>query len=195
MITSKYKLIVFLLVCTLLLAACGKKIENPLNWKINSFSYMDQNEKKFGLKDLKGKIWVANFVFTSCTTVCPPMTAHLSNLQDKLEKEDINNVEFVSFSVDPNHDKPGAIKEYMNRFDMDQSKWHFLTGYTQDEIEFFARNNFQTVIDKPEGTDQVTHGTRFYLVDEKGTVIKNYEGVSNFPYDKIVEDIKILQDS
>ncbi|MFN3366553.1 MAG: SCO family protein, partial [Exiguobacterium mexicanum] len=56
------------------LAACGNEIEDPLNWEIESFNYMNQNEEMVSLDDLKGKVWMADFVFTNCETVCPPMT-------------------------------------------------------------------------------------------------------------------------
>ncbi|CAI8917096.1 MULTISPECIES: SCO family protein [Bacillus] len=177
----------------LLLTACGSKLRDQLNWKLDNFSYTDQNGKTFGRDDLKGKVWVADFIFTSCKTVCPPLIANMERLQRMLKDEGVQNVEFVSFSVDPTVDTPSKLKEFMSRYDMDESKWHFLTGYSQEEVTEFAKKNFQTLVDKPQDSDQVTHGTSFYLVDQTGTVVKKYSGLSNPPYKDIVRDIKRIQ--
>ncbi|MFX3624998.1 MAG: SCO family protein [Ectobacillus sp.] len=177
----------------LLLAACGNKIENPLNWKLQSFSYTDQNGDTFGLNDLKGKVWVADFVFTSCETVCPPMTANMTKLQQKLKEEGITDVEFVSFSVDPTVDTPAKLKEFMDKYDMDAAKWHFLTGYSQGEINAFASKNFKTAVNKPASSTQVIHGTSLYIVDQNGIVVKNYSAIKDTPYEQIIRDIKTLR--
>lgn len=160
---------------------------------MEKFSYTDQNGKPFSLSGLKGKVWVADFIFTSCETVCPPMTANMTKLKNMLKEEGIKDVEFVSFSVDPTVDKPEKLKEFMGRYDTDMSKWHFLTNYTQEEITAFAKNSFQTLIDKPASTTQVIHGTKFYLVDKNGTVVKSYPALTNTPYEGIIQDIKTIR--
>jgi protein SCO1 len=192
-VKRKVKRFVVLLVIVLL-AACGKTIPDAKNWPVDDFTYTDQNGKPFGLKDLKGKVWVADFIFTNCETVCPPMTAHMAKLQ-KMTKEKGLNVEFVSFSVDPEVDTPEKLKEYAKKFDGDLSNWHFLTGYSQQEIEEFAKKNFKTMVKKPENEDQVIHGTNFYLVDQNGTIVQTYSGIQDVPYEKILEHIEILQSS
>ncbi|PEA53383.1 cytochrome c oxidase assembly protein [Bacillus pseudomycoides] len=179
--------------CLLVLAGCGSgsKLRNPLNWDVQSFQYINQNGEKFGTKDLKGKVWVADLVFTNCQTVCPPMTANLAKLQ-RLAKEEKLDVQFVSFSVDPEVDKPEKLKEFVQKFTDDTKNWNLLTGYSQDEIEKFAKDNFKTLVDKPENQDQVIHGTKFYLVDQNGKVMKEYSGMKNTPYDDILRDIRRL---
>lgn len=75
-------LFLFVLILTLFLTACGKeKIENEVNWPIKDFSATTQQNKSMGLKDLKGKVWVSAFIFTSCADVCPPMTSNMVTLQ------------------------------------------------------------------------------------------------------------------
>ncbi|SFI00973.1 MULTISPECIES: SCO family protein [unclassified Bacillus (in: firmicutes)] len=179
--------------CLLLLAGCssGSKLRDPLNWDVESFQYINQNGEKFGTKDLKGKVWVADLVFTSCQTVCPPMTANMAKLQ-RLAKEEKLDVQFVSFSVDPEVDKPEKLKAFVQKFTDDTKNWNLLTGYSQDDIEKFAKNNFKTLVDKPDNQDQVLHGTKFYLVDQNGKVMKEYSGMNNTPYDDILRDIRRL---
>ena len=180
-----------ILMMTLLVSACGsKEVPNANNWETEDFSFIDQNGKDFSKSDLKGKVWVADFI---CTTVCLPMTANLIKLQQQLKDEGIKDVEFVSFSVDPETDKPDVLKNYGTKMNADLSTWHFLTGYDQAEIEKFALDNFKTLVKKPENETQVIHGTTFYLVDQEGTIIQDYSGTKDVPYEEIIKHIKILQ--
>ncbi|MGG2015419.1 SCO family protein [Bacillus sp. S10(2024)] len=180
-------------ICLLVLAGCssGSKLRKPLNWDVQSFQYINQNGEKFGSKDLKGKVWVADFVFTNCQTICPPMTANLAKLQ-KLAKEEKLDVQFVSFSVDPEVDTSEKLKTFVQKFTDDTKNWNLLTGYSQDDIEKFAKDNFKAFVDKPENQDQVIHGTKFYLVDQNGKVMKEYSGMNKTPYDDILRDIRRL---
>ncbi|MEH7381880.1 SCO family protein [Bacillus sp. JJ1533] len=173
------------------LAACGSGIPNALNYEVSDFSYVDQNGEDFSLKDLKGKVWIADMIFTNCETVCPPMSAHMAKLQGMVKEEGLD-VEFVSFSVDPEVDTPEVLKEYAEGYSDDLSNWHLLTGYTLDEITVFAKDSFKALVAKPEGEDQVIHVIKFYLVDQNGTVLKEYNGVENTPYEEIIEDIKTI---
>ncbi|WP_214825112.1 SCO family protein [Exiguobacterium sp. s28] len=177
------------------LAACGNEIEDPLNWEIESFNYMNQNEEMVSLDDLKGKVWMADFVFTNCETVCPPMTYNMTKLNEALVEEGVEDVQFVSFSVDPTVDTPDKIKEFMANYDLAQADWQFLTGYSQEEIEAFAQQNFKALVRKPAEGTQVDHATWFYLVDQDGKIIKAYQGFQDVPIEDIVSDIKILQKS
>ncbi|TCI23546.1 SCO family protein [Exiguobacterium sp. SL-9] len=177
------------------LAACGQEIEDPLNWEIESFNYMNQNEEMVSLDDLKGKVWMADFVFTSCETVCPPMTYNMTKLNETLVEEGVEDVQFVSFSVDPTVDTPDKIKDFMSDYDLAQADWQFLTGYSQDEIEAFAQQNFKALVRKPDEGTQVDHATWFYLVDQNGKIMKAYQGFQDVPIEDIVSDIKILQKS
>ncbi|MBN8251677.1 SCO family protein [Priestia flexa] len=179
------------LVLVIVLAACGSQIKDPLNWKLNSFIYTNQENKEVSLDNLKGKVWVSNFIFTNCETVCPPMTAHMAKLQ-KMVKEEGLDANFISFSVDPENDSPDKLKEFAAKFNADLSNWHFLTGYAQQEIEKFALDQFKAVVKKPENDPQVIHATTFYLIDKEGTVMKSYSGVGDTPYDEIIKDMKTL---
>ncbi|RRN66826.1 SCO family protein [Peribacillus simplex] len=178
----------------LLLTACGSNgVPDAKNWDLEDFSYIDQEGKAFSKSDLKGKVWVADFIFTSCKTVCLPMTSNMTKLQQQLKDEGISDVEFVSFSVDPEIDKPDVLKKYGDQFNVDYSNWHFLTGYGQEEIEQFARDNFKLIVKKPETEDQVIHGTSFFLIDQEGKIMKDYTGLQDIPFDEIIKHIKILQ--
>ncbi|HLU21091.1 SCO family protein [Lederbergia graminis] len=183
------KLLFVFILCTLVLSACSSSI--PKSGKaLADFNYTDQDGNAFGLEDLKGKVWVATFIYTHCETECPMMALNMSELQQDVADEGLEDVHFVAFSIDPEVDTPEILKEYGQKFNADFSTWHFLTGYTQEEIEAYGPKNFNTVIKKPEDSDQVIHMVDFYLVNKKGELIKNYNGMEDVPFDQIVKDIK-----
>lgn len=191
MLQQKFLPIVVSLFLLFSLAACGSDKPNELNWKVSDFTFTNQDGQPVGLANLKGKVWLASFIFTNCTTVCPPMTANMSLIQRDLKEQGIE-AQLVSFSVDPEMDNPEVLKEYGSKFQADFSNWHFLTGYTQQEIEAFARDSFKTPVQKTTASDQVTHGTSFYLVDQEGTIVKKYSGSHDTPYEEIVKDVAAL---
>ncbi|MCJ7840407.1 SCO family protein [Lederbergia sp. NSJ-179] len=182
----KKNVFLLLLFCLFVITGCSAKEGRPLA----DFQYTDQDGQALGLKDLKGKVWVANMVFTNCTTVCPTLTANMSDLQRQVEDAGLDDVHFVSFSVDPEVDSPEALKKYAESFAANFSTWHFLTGYTQKEIEDYALKNFKEWVVKPEDDDQVIHGTKFFLINKKGEVISDYPGNEDVPYKQILKDIK-----
>jgi protein SCO1 len=191
----KYRLSFLLFVMVvLLLAACGQKgIKNPLDYPVNDFNAVTQNNKPFEKKNLDGKIWVADFIFTNCADVCPPMTANMTKLQKMVEDEELENVEFVSFSVDPTVDTPEKLTDYAKNFELKDDNWTFLTGYTQEFIETYAKETFKTLVKKPQEGDQVIHQTYFFLVGPDQKVKKIYDGYQEVPYDEMISDIKLLQ--
>lgn len=174
----------------LLLSGCGSGIEDPLNWEIEDFTFTNQNNEEVGLADLKGEVWLADFIFTNCTTVCLSMTPNMVDLQQQFKAEGMD-VRIVSFSVDPTFDKPEVLKSYAENYGADLASWDLLTGYAPEFLDRFAMDNFRTVARKPEDSDQVLHGTGFYLVDKNGVIMKTYDGV-NPPVEEIISDAEIL---
>ncbi|MCM3739872.1 SCO family protein [Oceanobacillus luteolus] len=176
---------------SLFLVGCGEAIETNMNEDMIDFEFTNQDNEPFSLEDLKGNYWIADMVFTNCTTVCLPMTYNMKTLQDSLAEEGFDDIQLVSFTVDPNYDTPEVLKEYGESYEADFSNWNFLTGYDFDTIKEISIKNFKSpLIEAPEESDQVTHGTRFYLVNPEGTVIKHYDGVKSESMDTILNDIK-----
>nr|MDH3163911.1 SCO family protein [Bacillus licheniformis] len=180
-------------ILTVFLSSCGtSKIDNPLNYDVQSFSFQNQDGKAVTLESLKGQVWVADFIFTNCETICPPMTSHMAELQKQMEEENLQ-ARIVSFSVDPENDTPEKLKKFATNYPLSFQNWDFLTGYSQEEIEKFALKSFKSIVKKPEDEDQVIHQSSFYLVDQNGKVVKDYDGARNTPYDEIIADIKTLE--
>ena len=182
--------LVFMLLFVLFLAACGgNEIETNMSEEVADFEFTTQENEKLGLKDLEGEWWVADFIFTNCTTVCLPMTTNMSMLQELLKEEGID-AQLVSFTVDPEFDSPEVLKKYAESYDVDLSNWSFLTGFDFETIKDLSVNSFRSELQENPGSDQVTHGVRFFLVNPNGEVIKNYYGIDRNEVESIVDDLK-----
>lgn len=188
---------ILLFIPILFLVACGgeyKAINPNMSETVADFSFTTQDNEKLSLDDLKGEWWIANFIFTNCTTVCLPMTFNKSNLQEKLQENNLD-VQPVSFSVDPDFDSPEVLKEYAGQYDVDFSNWSFLTGYDFQTIKELSIKSFRSLVQAPDrDSDQVMHGTSFMLVTPDGKYIKSYDGLDAKEMDLIVEDLnKVLK--
>ncbi len=192
----KKSLGIMLFILLFSLAACSEDlpIETNMSESVDEFSFTNQDEENVALDDLSGDWWIADFVFTNCTTVCLPMTSNMSKLQDDLKEEDIT-MNFISFSVDPDYDQPDVLKEYGEEYDANFDNWSFLTGYEFEDIKKISIKSFRAPLKEPEyGSDQVTHDTRFFLVNPDGKVVKGYDGIKMESMDDIVEDMKKLDE-
>lgn len=183
-----------MLIIVLLLSACsGGEFKAKYKLEIEPFAFTNQHNEEVTLEDLKGEVWLAQFVFSNCTTACGPMMVNMAELQDKLVDEGVEAYKIVSFSVDPDFDTPEVLQGYLDVFNpSDASKWEMLTGYKKEKIAEMARKSFATLVVDEPGTDQVTHGTSFVLVNQEGIVVKLYAGLDDVPYDEIVTDMKAL---
>nr|WP_034293201.1 MULTISPECIES: SCO family protein [Bacillus] len=185
-------MILFIILIIGSVMGCSKGIDNRLNWEVPNFTYTNQDGETVSKNSLENKIWIANFIFTNCSTVCPPMTSNMAKLKQMAEKEKLD-VKFVSFSVDPDLDTPKKLKDYGMKFSKDLSNWSFLTGYSQQEIEKIAKEGFKILVEKEPNSDQVSHGTYFYLVDQEGKIARYYHGEKDVPLEEIINHIKALQ--
>ncbi|WP_226035299.1 SCO family protein [Aquibacillus saliphilus] len=184
-------IIIGMFIFILFLTACGGEIETNMSRDVLDFSATTQDNETLTQEDLEGEWWIADFVFTNCTTVCLPMTTNMSKLQEKMKEEELD-AELISFSVDPEYDSPEVLSKYADNYQADLTNWTFLTGYEFEAIRELSIKSFQSMLEKPpEGSDQVTHGTRFFLVNPEGEVIKNYSGVDRKELDIIIEDLKL----
>ncbi|MGP4075039.1 SCO family protein [Halobacillus sp. K22] len=189
----KQKIIGGVCMLVLLLAACGSPIETNMSRDVNSLEAVNQEGEKVTLpKDYDGTYWIADFIFTSCETVCPPMTGNMARLQQELKEEGME-VPLVSISVDPETDTPQKMKSFAEPYQPDFSQWNFLTGYSFQEVKEFSIKSFQSPLKQLENSNQVAHGTSFYLVTPEGEVIKSYNGTEAGSLDQIIEDLQTLK--
>lgn len=175
------------------LTACGSPIEENMSRDVGAFTAVDQDGETVHLReDYKGQYWIADFIFTSCETVCPPMTGNMSRLQEMLKKEKLDTP-LVSISVDPEDDTPQKLKEFAEPYHPNYDRWSFLTGYSFQEVKELSIKSFQSPVKQLDNTDQVAHGTSFFLVTPEGEVIKSYKGTKAESMNQIIEDLKALK--
>lgn len=183
------KMLFILVTAVFLLTACSQT--EQMGRQIGSFSFTDQNGNPFGTDQLAEKVWIADFVFTNCKSVCIPMSQKMSDLQTAFKEQNLE-VEFVTFTVDPDYDTPKVLKEYLTQFSEDESNWHLLTGYSQEAIEKLAMNQFGTIVQKPDPSGQVIHGTNFFIVDQKGHIVSEYNYMEESFEEQIIDEVKRL---
>jgi protein SCO1/2 len=164
--------------------------------ELPAFTLTDQTGEPFGSKDLQGRIWIANFIFTSCPTVCPKLTETMQRIKRRVRGMG-EAVHLVSFSVDPERDTPKVLLDYSLKYGASPDQWSFLTG-PLDEIERTVIQGFKLPIDRsaPDEAEEpslfdITHGNRFVLVDTENRV-RGYYVAEPQDLDRLMHDISVL---
>lgn len=148
----------------------------------------DQEGKKFDSKILKGKVYVADFVFTRCTGICPTMTTQLTRVQEAFA--DNPEVVLVSYTVDPEYDSDSIFKAYAQHHKAVYGKWYMLTGPKADIYDL--ANHAYMVAAAEEGEEQFVHTPKFTLIDRKGRIRGYYDGTKPEDVDKLILEIKVV---
>jgi len=165
--------------------APGAAATLPVLWRMPAFSFPDQHGTPTATADLRGHVWIANFIFTHCTSICPLITAKMALLQRRLHNPDMR---FVSFSVDPARDTPEVLKRYAAGWRAGETRWSLL-GTTPAGLESLAAAMYVTV--KPSEND-INHTRLFFLVDADGSVRGIYESDRNDAVERLVRDAEAL---
>ena len=153
-----------------------------------NFKLSDQDGKQVSSDDLRGSVYIADFIFTNCAGPCPVMTSKLVELEFKLTRGD---VKLISFTVDPQRDTPEVLKEFAQRSGADESRWRFLTGTVEQMRD--AAVGFK-VAAKKEADESVTHSTQFLLINRKGQVCGIYRNGDEDVVKKLLADATELAD-
>jgi len=197
---NKGIVLLILLALVTVLSACGNvKFKADYSYGIQDFEHVNQRGENVSLESLKGKPWLGMYIFTNCTSVCPPMTFNMAQVQEKLKTKGIEDYNIVAFSVDPEVDTPEVLADYLARYTVpDESKWQLLTGYSQSYIEDFAVKSTKLLVKDDPNSNQVIHGIQFFLVDKDGILVKQYDGyaqdATEVPIDTIVGDLETYID-
>lgn len=170
-----------LIVSLLLLAACQRREPLPSFTAVPPFALTAQDGRQVTRDEYAGRVWIANFVFTTCPGPCPMLTSHMRSVQDLLEERSLD-VPLASFSVDPEKDTPEVLTQYGKTFGADFTRWTFLTGDKQEIYDLILHGFLLAVSDGAvsaeysAGPGVITHSTRFALVDQQGQVRGYYQG-------------------
>lgn len=175
-----------IIAAALALAACGTQASLPSYGVVPDFALTDQSGRAFESKpNLDGKIWVANFIFTTCAGPCPRMTSQFRKLRD--EVKDHPELRMVSFTIDPARDTPEALAMYGKQFGARPDKWYFLTG-AQKDLHRLSRNVF--MLGDVDGT--LEHSSRFVLVDRESRIRGFYDSSDEEAMRKLMADLRGL---
>ena len=157
---------------------------------IADFSLTNQNGKTITQDDYKDKIYVADFFFTTCQTICPIMTDHMVKIQEALKNDD--GVLLLSHTVTPEIDSVAQLKKYALEKGVNDAKWNLVTG-DKKEIYDLARKSYLAAKDVPFQENDLVHTENFVLVDKKKRIRGFYDGTDPEAIEKLLADIEILK--
>ena len=209
--------IVFLLLSSVLMVSCSNKktetidlpyynepdftpifitdkseVESKIKHIIADFSFLNQDSILISQKAIEGKIHIANFIFTSCGSICPKMTTNLKIVNDSLKNH--SDIVLLSYSVTPWIDTPPVLKNYKAKNEITNPNWHFLTGSKKDiyslaRKSYFAEEDFGFSKDSTE----FLHTEHFILVDKTKRIRGIYNGTLELEMQQMLDDIKTLE--
>ena len=142
--------------------------------------------------DLRGYVWVADFVFLRCGSTCPVMTAAMSGLEKALR--DVPKVRLVSFDVDPEHDTVADLAAYAKEHGAAAPRWTFVRAQARAEIRAVSVDGFHLALESgsPEDAEPILHSTRFVLVDDAGAIRGSYDGTDPAAVEPLAHDVRLL---
>ena len=157
---------------------------------IADFSFVNQNGEKITQKNYEGKIYVADFFFTTCGSICPKMTTNMVDIQTAIKNNP--KILLLSHTVLPEIDSVAALKTYALKNGVIDAKWNLVTG-DKKEIYTMARKSYLAVkMGKPEELYDMVHTENFILVDDKRRIRGFYDGTNKKEIQRLIEDIRFL---
>jgi protein SCO1 len=165
----------------------GKKINDTVWHKAKNISFTNQLGRKVSLDDLKGKIIVLDFFFTSCPSICPGLARNMKRLQDSYKQND-QIVQFLSISVDPERDSVPRLRAFADKFNVNHDSWWLVTG-DRKEIYDFAFKEIKANIANPKLDTAFIHDEHFFLLDTNRVVRGFYDGFDTLKLAQLAKDI------
>jgi len=172
----------------------------PVLGEVPAFTFTERDGEPYGTDDLRGGVWIANFVFTRCPGPCPVLSSKMAGLQSDLA--DLPEIRLVTFTVDPSHDTPEVLTEYAARYNADPERWVFLRGKGAD-LGRVVTDGFKLLVQKrgkntPIDADHpgpILHSTRFALVGPDMKIRGYYDSRAEDFRARIAADARALAES
>jgi protein SCO1/2 len=169
----------------------GKEVADTIYPKIPNFTYLNQDSIQITSSAMKGKVWIADFFFTSCPSICPKMTSQMKRLAI-LTKDLDKHIQFISFSINPTYDGPSKLRAYRKHYGITAKNWQFLTG-NEEATHALGVDYFQVFANKDiESAGGYAHSPAFVLVDKEGYVRGVYIGTDTKQVDLLQKDVRKL---
>ncbi len=174
-------------------SADGTSEADTLFYTVPAFAFTNQYNLEVSDADYMGRIYVADYFFTTCPTICPVMSSQLSRLQAQLAENNLlGDVKLLSHTVDPENDTPEVLRAYADRLNADSANWNFVTG-TQDDLYYQAKFGYYlTALPSDTAAGGFFHSDTFVLVDREGHIRGYYDGTSTQEVDQLFIDIQTL---
>ncbi len=168
------------------------EVNQNISHTIGDFSFLNQDSGFINQKIIEGKIHIANFIFTSCGSICPTMTRNLKIVSDSLNND--TNLVFLSYTVTPWIDTPTILKKYKEHNEIKNKNWHFLTG-SKGDIYKLARQSYfaEEDIGFSKDSTEFLHTEHFILVDKTKRIRGIYNGTLTLEMQQLIEDVKTLE--
>ncbi len=170
----------------------GKQVTDTVYATIPPFSFVDQDRETISDKNLDGKIYVADFFFTSCPSICPTMQRNMLTVFKAYRGKP--DFKLVSFTIDPRHDTIPVLKEYAEKLGAKADQWYFLLGKKEEVYQLAEKNYLVSVAESKETPGGYVHQGWLVLVDKKGRVRGAYDGTKKDQVDQLIVDVKLLMD-
>ncbi len=171
--------------------ALGRSVPEPPPklYTVPEFELVSEKGHPYGTEQLRGRVWVASFIFTSCPAICPALMERMQEVQHRTRNAGAA-VQLVTFTVDPENDTPEKLHAYARRFKASPYRWTFLTG-DADVLENTVVKGFKLAMGKDDETFQLFHSERFVLIDGEGRIRGFYEATDE-GVEKLAADITLV---
>ncbi|SHI37137.1 protein SCO1/2 [Arenibacter nanhaiticus] len=160
---------------------------------VADFSFLNQNGKQITQADYEGKIYIADFFFTTCPTICPIMTKNMADIQQKILNDE--EVMLLSHTVTPDIDSVPQLKKYALEKGVLDHKWNLVTGDKKELYEMARKSYMAVKTDGDGGPYDMIHTENFILVDKERRIRGFYDGTKSEDMEKLLEDLEILKSS
>lgn len=169
----------------------GKKVADTVYHTIANFQFVNQDSALVTNETFAGKIYVADFFFTSCRTICPIMKTQMLRVYNSIQ--DMPDVLILSHTIDPEYDTVGLLHDFADRLGVKSDQWHFVTG-NKDSIYTIAQTSyFATALEDKTEPDGFIHSGAFLLIDKQGRIRGKYDGTVEEDVNRLIMDISRLR--
>ena len=168
----------------------GKEVADTVYHHVPEFEYINHDSVLVKSTDIKDKVWITDFFFTHCPTICPPMTSQMKRLSDNTHNLS-EHILFLSFSIDPERDTPSRLREYRKSYSITADNWHMFTG-DEEETHLLAKEFFNGAERNEDIDGGFGHTSYFAIVDTEGLVRGIYDGTNADQVDQLEKDLRKL---
>ena len=168
----------------------GKTVTDTVDHTIPDFKLVNQDSNWVTPETFEGKVYVADFFFTSCPTICPTMKKEMLRVYEAYKDND--EVAIISHTIDPEYDTVALLKDFAQKLDVEAPKWNFVTGEKEAIYELGQKGYMVTAMEDENEEGGYLHSGAFVLVDKERKIRGVYDGTKSLEVDKLIKDIELL---